>query len=99
MTPDPFDIVLANLESQRERIDTAIAAIKAVRPRAGEPLHIESIEDAPPPPPPKRVIPTDPEELKGLALNLSNSGYGLGEIKIMLDLNAVQMQDFFATDV
>jgi hypothetical protein len=71
-----------------------------VAPEYREPsLHITSIEDAPTPPPPKRVIPTDPEELKGLALNLSHQGYGLGEIKTMLELTAAQMQDFFATDV
>lgn len=63
-----------------------------------KPMHLSIEDDTPPPPPPlrpKRVIPTDPEELKALALSLMNSGFGMNEVKEQLELTEGQAQQFF----
>lgn len=98
---DHYAAVLADLEAQRQRIDIAINAIKALRPGSGDPLRWTQIEEdgegpAPPPPPkPKRVIPTDPEELRLEAVRLMDAGYGMNEVKEQLELTEVQAQQFF----
>jgi hypothetical protein len=108
-TTDPYRIVLADLRAQRDRIEIAINAITALAPGVvaaenekakGAPRWTDIEEDTPPAPaPPQRVIPRDPAELKAMALRLSNSGYGLGEVKTMLELTSAQMQDYFGTDI
>ena len=99
---DHYAVVLSDLEAQRERIDVAIAAIKALRPAtamSGHSLHVSAIEEvsAPPAPPlrPKRVIPTDPEELRAEAQHLMNAGFGMNEVKEELQLTESQAQAFF----
>jgi hypothetical protein len=98
-----YAAVITDLLAQRERIDIALNAIRALQPAAGEgavgSIRWLDVQEPAPPPPPKRVIPSDPAELKGLAQNLSHQGYGLGEIKTMLELTSAQMQEFFDTDV
>lgn len=106
---DHYAAVLADLEAQRERIDIAIGAIKALRPNAPSAaseqgtipfrLHLSMDDEgpAPPPPPlrPKRVIPTDPELLRLEAVRLMDAGYGMNEVKEMLELTEPQAQAFF----
>ena len=102
-----YAAVLEDLHAQRSRIDIAIQAIQALQgglsatEQGMGTIRWLDLNEPPSPPPaaPKRYIPADPEELKALASNLSNQGYGLGEIKTMLELTPAQMQDFFATDV
>jgi hypothetical protein len=99
-----YTAVLQDLHAQRNRIDIAIQAIQALQgglSATEQGVRWTDLTEAPHAAPvvPKRYIPADPEELKALASNLSNQGYGLGEVKTMLELTSAQMQDFFATDV
>lgn len=89
---DAYAVVLADLEAQRARIDTAIAAIKALRPA---PASDDSAMTGPPPPRPKRQIPTDPEALKAEAIALLDAGLGMEEVKRELELSDEQAQAFF----
>lgn len=52
---------------------------------------------APPPPPlrPKRIIPTDPDELRSEAIRLMDQGFGMNEVKEQLELTETQAQQFF----
>lgn len=97
---DPYAAVLADLQAQRQRIDIAIAAIQDLRPSGTKgDLHLtmEIEEGTPPPPPlrPKRIIPTDPEELRLEAVRLMDAGYGMNEVKEQLELSEAQAQQFF----
>lgn len=98
---DHYAAVIADLEAQRDRIEVAIAAIKALQPHAGA-MRWTSLEEVgegtPPPAPPsrpKRVIPTDPEELRLEAVRLMDAGYGMNEVKEQLELTEPQAQAFF----
>jgi hypothetical protein len=103
---DPYAAVLADLQAQRERIDIAIGAIKALRPDIvdttgplGIRLHLSMDEDgeAPPPPPlkPKRAIPSDPDALRAAAIQMMDQGYGMNEVREELELTESQAQSFF----
>jgi hypothetical protein len=98
---DHYALVLTDLEAQRERIDIAIDAIRALRrpSSTGAELHISDInEGAPPPAPPvrrKRTIPTDPYELRTEANRLLDSGMGMMEVAADLELTPDQIQSIF----
>lgn len=97
---DPYAAVLADLQAQRQRIDIAIAAIQDLRPNgANGDLHLtmEAEEGTSPAPPlrPKRIIPTDPEELRLEAVRMMDAGFGMNEVKEQLELTEPQAQQFF----
>lgn len=63
-----------------------------------KPMHLSMEEGTPPPAPPlrrKRVIPTDPEELRLEAVRMMDAGYGMNEVKEQLELTDPQAQQFF----
>ena len=90
-----YAAVLADLEAQRDRIGVAIAAIRGLQPAAPAPTPMRwtALEEAPPKP--KRIIPTDPDELKAAALRLLDAGYGMNEVKTELELTEEQARAFF----
>lgn len=53
------------------------------------------IEAHPPPPKAKRLIPSDPAELKAEAMRMFNSGYGMNEVQVELELTEAQANEFF----
>lgn len=64
----------------------------------GSTAHWIDEDTKPPPAPPlrpKRVIPTDPEELRLEALRLMDAGFGMNEVKEQLELTEPQAQQFF----
>jgi hypothetical protein len=89
----PYEAVLQDLRTQRARIEIAIDAIEALRPQP--PMMIDEGVAPPPPVKPKRYIPSDPEELRDLALRMMNDGRGLMEVKEELDLTQAQADEFF----
>lgn len=48
-----------------------------------------------PPPKAKRLIPSDPAELKAEAMRMFNSGYGMNEVQVELELTEAQANEFF----
>lgn len=82
------------------RMPGASVTVSAAGPvQPGEPL-VEDEGVAPPPPPPASMlpkvdIPTDPVALKARALQLADSGFGLGEVSRMLQLTPEQSQAIF----
>lgn len=100
---DHYALVLSDLETQRDRIDIAIAAIRALQPGMhAKPLHINGIDEgeAPSGPAPKPFaiiseIAADPELLKLQANNLLDRGFSVGEVTRELNLTPDQATSFF----
>jgi len=99
---DHYAAVLADLEAQRQRIDIAIGAIKALRPAtSGGTLHIigiESDDEATPPPfvpPLKRVLPDDPQAAMATVTQLFDHGFSQNEIAAMYGTTGAHIDKVF----